>query len=239
VLVSGDNIEHSLNGTGAIPITLRQPGGASVSVVIADDNPVLRLGLHAMFEREPRIAVVGEAHDGPSAVALAAERRPDVLLLQIRAPSELAAVALVGPPTRVAVLTGLPDPGTVVRAVAAGARSYLLHGCFQRQELIDAVLGTAAGRSHLSPPAAAALVDHLQGGAVLDPGGTGELTRRELEVLELMAEGLSNAQIAERLTISGKTVKNHVHHVYKRLNAENREQAVAIWTITGGDLARS
>jgi two-component system nitrate/nitrite response regulator NarL len=204
-----------------------------VEVVLADGNPLQRLGLRAVFGNDPRIRVVAEAGTGPEAVALAAHHAPGVLVMHLHpgGAAGLAALALIGRSTPVLALSALAERGLVSGAVLAGARSYLVHGFFGQQELIDAVLGTAAGGSFLSPPAAAVLVDRVHGAPALDSGQAGELTRREREVLALMAEGLSNGQIAKRLTISGKTVKNHVHHVYKRLNAASREEAVALWPV--------
>jgi DNA-binding NarL/FixJ family response regulator len=105
-----------------------------------------------------------------------------------------------------------------------------VHGHFEQEQLVDAVVGTAAGHAHLSPPAAAALVDlvHAQAEPPTGPAASG-LTPRECEVMELVAAGLTNHEIADRLVISRKTAKNHVHHVYKRLNVDSRMAAVTAW----------
>jgi DNA-binding NarL/FixJ family response regulator len=207
---------------------------APVSVVVASDHPALGLALRALFEREPRISVVGDARSGAEAIDQIRRLRPAVLLLEMRSPGadSFAALAYVGRGTAVLVVSALTDPDVVWRTVMAGARSYLVHGFFGQQQLIDAVLDTAEGLSHLSPPAASALVDRcFERPSGEAPPADGALTRREREVLALMAEGLSNRQIADRLTISGKTVKNHVHHVYKRLQVDSRDQAVALWWV--------
>jgi DNA-binding NarL/FixJ family response regulator len=215
--------------------TDRLDPSVGVSVVIASDHPSVGLGLRALFDVERRITVVGEARSGEEAIEAVRVRRPAVLLLDVRSPAadSIAALAVLGRATEVLVVSAVSEPDMVLRAIMAGARSYLVHGFFAQQALIAAVLDTAGGLSHLSPPAAAALVDACferpSARATAQVGH--ELTRREREVLALMAEGLSNGQIADRLTISGKTVKNHVHHVYKRLQVEGRDQAVAMWSL--------
>ena len=202
-----------------------------VSVVVADENAVQRFGIRAMLGSSARIEVVAEARGVTEAAGYARECAPDVLLLGLHgALPDLSTVLRPGGGPTVIVLSAVADPASVVAAIGAGARGYLVHGHFEQAHLVEAVLGTAAGHAYLSPPAAAALVDrvHSQAEPAAGPAGTG-LTPRECEVMELVAAGLTNHEIAERLVISRKTAKNHVHHVYKRLNVDSRVAAVTAW----------
>ncbi|MDQ1645463.1 MAG: hypothetical protein QOJ50_1647 [Cryptosporangiaceae bacterium] len=241
MLVSQENpSRRRLRPRVAVPPAGRAVQTPPVSVLIADDNPVLRLGLRALFDGDPRICVAGESGDGAQAVRSVAEFDPDVLLLNLRPPGAgalgaLAELRRAGSPARTVIVAGVSDPDTVIHLIAAGASGYLVHGYFGRQDLVDAVLGTAAGRAYVSPPAAAALIRYVHAQIPAAPAVGAALTRREREVLKLLADGLSNGQIADRLTISGKTVKNHVHHIYKRLNVLSRDDAVALWPLVRED----
>ncbi len=179
------------------------------------------------------MTVVGEAAEGAQAIALARLHAPDVVLMDVHLPGldGVAVAAQISQTTRVVMLTSVVEPTTVVNAVAAGARGYLVHGQFDQWKLAEVIRGIADGLSYLSPPAAAALVDQWQQDRypALRPEGSTTLTQREHEVMELIAGGLSNREIARRLVISEKTVKNHVHHIYQRLNAESRNHSVALW----------
>jgi DNA-binding NarL/FixJ family response regulator len=214
---------------GELPVgTYRRSGARRVRVVVAEENAVLRFGMRTLLESSPAIEVVAEVRGGAEAAMLIASLGPDVLLLGVASgdPGGLDILPHLDRSTSVLVLSNADDPDTVARAVSAGARGYLVHGQVEREQIVDAVLGTAAGLSFLSPSAAAALVDRVQGSRTSTDG---DLTRREREVMELIAGGLTNQEIAARLVISGKTVKNHVHQVYKRLKVAGREQAVARW----------
>jgi DNA-binding NarL/FixJ family response regulator len=206
--------------------------------VVADENAVQRIGVRAMLASSARIDVVAEARGLAEAGAYARDSAPDVILLGLHRP--LPDVSALLPRfagrTRVIVVSAVADPTTVLRLVGAGARGYLVHGHFEQQDLVDAVLGTAAGHAYLSPPAAAALVDQVHGQA--EPPAASGLTPRECEVMELVAAGLTNHEIAARLVISRKTAKNHVHHVYKRLNVDSRMAAVALWRHISPESAR-
>jgi DNA-binding NarL/FixJ family response regulator len=203
-----------------------------VRVVIADDNPVLRFGLHAVLEAVPDIKIVAEAMNGKEAISQVRTHRPDVLLLDVLMPvmDGLAALPEISHLTRVVMLTCVVDPATVVRAVAAGARGYVVHGQFEARMLREIVRETAQGSSPLSPAAAKALVNGFQEmnghGAVHRDG---VLTRREREIMDLIAAGLSNRQIAARLVLSEKTVKNHICRIYHALLVTGRSQAVSRW----------
>jgi DNA-binding NarL/FixJ family response regulator len=209
---------------------------ARVRVAIADDNPVLRFGLRTVLEAAGDIEIVAEAVNGNEAVNQARQQRPDVLLLDVRMPlmDGLATIPEISQLTKVVVLTCVDDPATVTRAVAAGARGYVVHGEFELSELTEIVRETAKGRSFLSPPAAAALVNGLQEVSSRGPGQPdGTLTRREHEIMELIADGLSNRQIAASLVLSEKTVKNHICSIYHCLGVSGRSQAVSRWRQTG------
>ncbi len=201
-----------------------------VRVVVAEENAMLRFGLRTLLASSARIDVVADVRGGAEVAALIASLSPDVLVLGLRAGGDgLSLLPYLDRTTAVLVLSDMDDPVTVARAVSGGARGYLVHDQVEQEQIVEAVLGTASGLSFLSPSAAAALVDRLQGRPAPGPSGSGELTPREREVMELIAGGLTNQEIAARLVISGKTVKNHVHHVYKRLKVAGREQAVARW----------
>lgn len=215
--------------------------GAPVRVLIADDNHVIRAGLVGLLALEPRVEVVAQAADGQQAVELAAETRPDVVVLDVRMPrlDGVEAARRLADRFPVLMLT-YSEEGAVVRAaLAAGARGYLLYGSFTPEQLTEAILGTAAGHSHLSPLAAGVVVrsarDHLV--ATRDPEAlatTYGLSRRELEVVELMAAGLTNRQIAAELIVAEKTVKNAINRIFAKLGVATRGEAIATWLGTRG-----
>lgn len=207
-----------------------------VRVLLADDNHVIRAGLVGLLSLDPRVEVVGEAADGQEAVEMADRTRPDVILLDVRMPKldGLGAARKLAPRFPVLMLTYSDESDIVRAAFAAGARGYLLYGAFTPEQLTEAVLGTAAGDSHLSPGAAGVLVsaahDHLA--ARPDPRSMAArfgLSHRELEVVELMAKGLGNRQIAGELVVAEKTVKNNVNRLFAKLGVSTRAQAIATW----------
>ncbi len=203
-----------------------------VRVVIADDNPVVRLGVGTALATTAHIEIVGEAGNGEEAIEQVRLHLPDVLLLDIRMPvlDGLAAIPEVSSLTRVIMLTSVDDPVTVMRALSTGAHGYLVHGEFDPAALADVVTKVARGRSVLCSRAATVLVNRLQDrSAVGGRGAAGGLTRREGEIMGLIAEGLSNRQIARRLVISEKTVKNHIVSIYRRFGVGNRGDAVSRW----------
>lgn len=208
---------------------------APVRVLIADDNPVVRLGVRAVLAGDARISLVGEAADGPAALALVRAVHPDVVLLDVRMPpgDGLSVIAGVREHAAVVMLTTSDDPETVARAVGAGADGYLVHGAYEVAELVDAVLAAGAGRPTASPVAVAALVRAVQRSEPpvrSDPTGVAAgLSTREREVLGLVAEGLTNEQIGARLGLTGKTVKNHLQAVYTKLGVHSRAAALSLW----------
>ncbi|MGI5326358.1 response regulator [Actinomadura nitritigenes] len=229
-------------------------------VLVADDNVVVRSGLVSLLEAHG-IEVAGEAGDGRRAVELTARLRPDLVLLDVRMPlmDGVAAVAEISPLAPVLMLTYTDDPGTVRAALGRGATGYLVHGAFTADELIAAVHNAVGGAHPLSPAAVSALV-----GAVREASETAEsagtagtaapaeprtppeaphggfgLSAREAEVMRLIVQGASNGEIAARLFLAEKTVKNHVNRIYAKLGVTSRGAAIARWIGTSGDLGRS
>ncbi|MEW2588091.1 response regulator transcription factor [Streptomyces virginiae] len=197
----------------------------TIRLLLADDHPVVRAGLRAVLDTEADFAVVAEAATAERAVELAAGRQVDVVLMDLQfGPgmhgSEATALitARAGAP-RVLVLTTYDTDADILAAVEAGASGYLLKDA-PPEELAAAVRTAAAGRSALAPAVALRLMDRMRTPAEA-------LTKRELEVLQLVADGLSNQQISKRLFLSQATVKSHLVHVYAKLGVESRTAAVA------------
>jgi DNA-binding NarL/FixJ family response regulator len=200
-----------------------------IRVAVADDHPVVRDGLVAMLETQPDFTIVGQAATGTEALALVSTTRPDVLLLDLEMPGldgvgVLRGLTGAGERTRVIVFTVFDTDERIIAAVEAGAAGYLLKGA-PRDDVFAAVRAVAAGRSLLAPVAASAVLRRVRGEAV-GTSGAPSLTARERAVLEQMARGLGNKQIAAALGISERTVKFHVSSVFSKLGAANRTDAV-------------
>jgi len=202
-----------------------------VRVAVADDHPVVREGLVAMLETQPDFIVVGQAATGTAALDVVARAAPDVLLLDLEMP-ELDGVAVLrqisSPLPRVIVFTVFDTDERIIAAVEAGAAGYLLKGA-PREEVFAAVRAVAAGKSLLAPVAASAVLRRVRGEAVATaaPPSGAALTGRERAVLEQVARGLGNKQIAAALGISERTVKFHVSALFAKLGASTRTEAVA------------
>ncbi|MFI7125198.1 response regulator [Nonomuraea sp. NPDC050153] len=188
-------------------------------VMIVDDHPVVREGLRGMLLAEPDMEVVGEAGSGDEAVAVVPRLRPDVILMDLRMPGGdgVSAIERLGPGHRVVVLTTYEDEGEILRAVSAGAAGYLLKDV-SRADLASAVRAAARGRMVLSPSVATRLAGRRPAAPVL--------SEREREVLELVAQGLTNGEISRRLFIGEATVKTYLLRVYGKLGVSDRTSAV-------------
>ena len=196
-----------------------------IRIVLADDHPVVREGLRAMLSAEPDLDVVADASSGPQAEALAAELRPDIVLMDLRMPGgggvdSIVRMTEAGLPCRVIVLTTYDTDRDILRAVEAGAAGYLLKD-LPRGALADAVRAAARGETVLAPAVAARLVDRLR--------ATPErprLSAREVAVLRLVADGCTNAEIGRRLFIGESTVKTHLLRAFGKLGVADRTAAV-------------
>jgi DNA-binding NarL/FixJ family response regulator len=196
---------------------------ADITCLIVDDHEVVREGLRLSLSRAPHIRVVGEAADGASAVALAQRRRPNVVIMDVRMPGMdgLAATKEITdsvPETAVLIFTAYSERSLLGRGLESGARGYILKEA-PHQTLLRAIEKVAAGEGYVDP----ALMPSFLNGKDRDE----MLTAREREILQLLADGMSNADVAGRLFISQETVKSHVRHILAKLEANTRTHAVA------------
>jgi NarL family two-component system response regulator LiaR len=206
-------------------------GTPHIRVLIADDHALVRAGLGAFIQVTADLDLVAEASDGQEAIELCEQHKPDVVLMDLVMPEMDGAVATREirercPDTQVIALTSYKDQEWVEKAIQAGAVGYLLKDV-TAAELADAVRQASAGRSVLAPEATQALMQAARS-AALPPAPGHDLTQREREVLALLAAGLTNPEISERLTISRATTASHVSHVLAKLGASNRAEAVAL-----------
>ncbi|GAA2833636.1 response regulator [Kribbella solani] len=197
-----------------------------IRLLIADDHPIVRDGLSGMFAAEPGFEVVGQAGDGAEAVRMAETLRPDVILMDLQMPDMNGLTAITelaerGITSRVLVLTTYDTDGYVVPAIEAGATGYLLKDA-PRDDLLRAVQAAAEGKSVLAPSVANTLMNHVR-----TPPTPDILSPRELEVLQAVAAGNTNREIAAHLFISEATVKTHLLNIYAKLTAPDRASAVA------------
>ena len=196
----------------------------SVRILVTDDHPVVRAGLSGMLSGEPDFEVVGEAQNGKEAVTFVGELKPDVVLMDLRMP-EMDGVTAIDhiksdyPDVHILVLTTYESDADILRAIETGATGYLLKDT-PREELFGAIRTVAQGQSPLAPGVAARLMQRVR-----NPEEEG-LSTREIEVLELVAHGTSNKEIAKQLWVSETTVKSHMLHIFDKLGVTDRTAAV-------------
>jgi DNA-binding NarL/FixJ family response regulator len=194
-----------------------------ITCLIVDDHEVVREGLRLSLSRSENIRVVGEAADGNAAVTLAKRRRPNVVILDVRMPvmdglAAAKAIASEVPETSVLMFTAFAERSLLTRGLEAGAKGYILKEA-PHQTLVRAIQKVADGDGYVDP----ALMP-----ALLSKERENMLTAREREILQLLADGMSNADVAGKLYISQETVKSHVRHILSKLEADTRTHAVAI-----------
>ncbi|HTZ06343.1 MAG TPA: response regulator transcription factor [Gaiellaceae bacterium] len=196
---------------------------SEITCLIVDDHEVVREGLRLSLSRAPHIRVIGEAGDGESAVALAERRRPDVVIMDVRMPGMdgLEATKLMTekvPETSVLIFTAYSERSLLSRGLESGAKGYILKEA-PHQTLLRAIEKVAGGEGYVDP----ALMPEF-----FTKDKDDMLTAREREILQLLADGMSNADVATKLFISQETVKSHVRHILAKLEADTRTHAVAI-----------
>ncbi len=211
--------------------------GVTIRVMIVDDHKVVRQGLRLFLHSDQELTIVGEAANGAEAVELARKLRPDVVLMDILMPvmngiAATEAMRSALPETEVLVLTSVLEDSAVIEMMRAGAIGYVLKDV-EGEDLCRAIHAAAAGRVQLAPEAAALLLRELRMGEQGEP-----LTRRETDVLRLLARGLSNREIAGSLYLKEETVKTHVSKILSKIGVRSRTQA-ALYALHNGLLAHS
>ncbi|WP_328942806.1 response regulator transcription factor [Streptomyces sp. NBC_00250] len=223
----------------------------TITVLVADDNPVVRAGLRSLLGDRPGFRVVAEAADGRAALRETLRTRPQVILLDVRMPpyDGLKALPHLARLARVLMLTYSREPETVEEALRMGAAGYLVHGEFTTEELVGAVRDVGEGRARFTATASEVLLRSLRatahqgGGPIVSMSPHLEiessrmqrnveqcgLSAREVEVMDLIATGLNNRQIAATCFITEKTVKNHINRIFAKLHTHTRAEAIASW----------
>jgi len=202
-------------------------------VIVCDDQATVRDGLVMLLKLEPDIDIIGTAEDGAEAVQMVADKGPDLILMDLKMPimngvEATRQIMMKYPQVKVLVLTTYADDEWLFDAIQAGASGYLLKDT-PREELIRAVRGTAAGKTYIDPSIAKKVLDQVSSRQT-QPATlvTSKLTEREVEVLRLIAKGLSNADIADSLFLSDGTVRNHVSAILAKLGVNDRTQAAVL-----------
>jgi NarL family two-component system response regulator LiaR len=201
----------------------------TISIIIVDDHAVVREGVRAFLETQPDLLVLGDAGSGEEALRLVADAAPDVVLMDLVMPGmdgveTTRRVKRISPRTQIIVLTSYHQDEHIFPAIRAGALSYLLKD-LDSHELASAIRKAARGEAALHPRVAARVVQELHGATRAEVNAFTELSERELEVLRLIADGVSNSDIAAQLVISEKTVKSHVSNILSKLHVLDRTQA--------------
>jgi NarL family two-component system response regulator LiaR len=208
----------------------------TIRILIADDHAIVREGMYHLIDGRPDMAIAGEAEDGAQAVQLASELKPDVILLDLMMPrmdgiAAIKAIKRDESEARILVLTSFAEESKVFAAIKAGALGYLLKDS-SPQDLIQAIQAVYRGDSSLHPAIARMLIQEIKEPPALPPTAD-PLTEREVEILKLVAQGQSNQDIAEQLSISPRTVGAHVGHILDKLHLANRTQA-ALYALREG-----
>jgi DNA-binding NarL/FixJ family response regulator len=200
-------------------------------VLVADDHPLFRHGLATLLQAEPDLEVIGEAMSGEEVITLAATLQPDVILMDIHMPTvngieATRRILQYTPQIRILVVTMFEDDASVFMAMRAGARGYLLKDA-QKADLLRAIRAVGSGEAIFSPAIATRLMDFFSAPRPAAPTvAFPELTEREREILELIARGQSNTEIATRLVLSPNTVRNYVSTIFSKLQVADRAQAI-------------
>ncbi|MEG4838294.1 response regulator transcription factor [Microcoleus sp. B9-D4] len=196
---------------------------ATIRILIVDDHSIVRQGLTTIINRDPEMTVIAQAEDGQQAIAYFSEHQPDVTLMDLRMPQmggveAITAICAQFKPARIIVLTTYDGDEDIYRGLQAGAKGYLLKDA-KPNELLNAIRMVNRGQQYIPPEVGAKLVQRMS-----NP----ELSDRELEVLRLMGQGMSNSDIATALTIGESTVKSHVNRILSKLGVSDRTQAVIV-----------
>ncbi|MBL8151434.1 MAG: response regulator transcription factor [Blastocatellia bacterium] len=213
--------------------------GEKITIVIADDHLVVRQGLRTFLELQPMFQIIAEASSGEEAITACQEHVPDVVLMDLLMPPGMGGieatrqVKTISPRTQVIILTSFHEDAQILPAIEAGALSYLLKDV-KPMELRDAICKAARGEVVLHPHVASRIMNALQNSSKAEKKTLlTELSKREIEVLRLIAEGITNAEIADKLFISEKTVKSHVSNILSKLHLSDRTQAAVYAWRTG------
>jgi DNA-binding NarL/FixJ family response regulator len=201
----------------------------TVRVLIADDQTLFRVGLARLLEEDPRVQIVGQAGDGAEAVKLVGSLKPDVVLMDLKMPNldgieATRQIAATHPGVKVLLLTTFEADNHVIQALKAGASGYILKDS-KPDSIVSSLLAVMAGERVMASAVANRVLEMLTGTTTPKEFYDG-LTGREIEILKLLANGMANKQIAYKLKISEKTVRNHVSNMYEKLNIYDRSQAV-------------